>query len=75
MQGDIFQQSIYMRQLMRCLQMGYSGGKTLLDSVYWREETRVNLFARSLISPEFHCSKFAFQGFNSTRLGCITQPL
>lgn len=75
MQGDTFQQGTYLRQLMRCLQMGYSEGKTLLGSVYWREETRVNLFARFLTSPEFYHSMFAFQRLNSTLLGCITQPL
>ena len=75
MQGDTFQQGTYLRQLMRCLQMGYSEGKTLLGSVYWREETRVNLFARFLTSPEFYHSKFAFQRLNSTLWGCITQPL
>lgn len=61
---------------MRCLQIGYSGGNVLLGSVYRREDGKGNLFARSLTFPKFHCSKFAFQGFNSSVLpGCITQPL
>lgn len=75
MQGDTFQQGTYLKQLMRCLQMDYSEGKTLLGSVYWREETGVNLFARFLTSPEFYHSKFAFQRLTSTLLSCITQPL
>lgn len=59
-----------------CLQMGYAGENVLLGSVSWREDRKGNLFARSLTFPEFHCSKFAFQGFNSSTLpGCITQPL
>jgi len=56
MQGDAFQQGIYMRQLVRCLQMGYSGEEILFGSVYQREERRINVFARSLTSPKFHCS-------------------
>lgn len=61
---------------MRCLQMGYSVGNALLGSVYRREDGKENLFARSLTFPKFHCSRFAFQGLNSSILpGCITQPL